>query len=249
MSVHGSSAFEAVVTKEAKTEVDFRVSNPIHVETSTYPLSFVQVQLRKDMELLTYGEVLTLLASSGADGKALRSFFAKVLAGEDKLIPFSQDTLSSRVFEFVSIEAPEMGVKQTDGEAFDDKLHQHKGTHDVVQFMTPSKPPKETALLAPALAPGTPLSVYRSIGSFFLGAPAEQVDNILRKLGVEIHERMRVRGDVSKPLWVSTAGYDVAWLHLRLDDFPKYYRCKEYKDWPSGPLPMAVDACLSAAPA
>merc|ERR1719215_1482636 len=97
--------------------------------------------------------------------------------------------------------------------------------------MTPSPPPKETNLIAPSRAPNIELEVYRSLGSFFKDAPDQQKHNMLRKLGNQIPERMRVRGDPQLPLWVSTAGYDIAWLHLRLDNVPKYYRFKEYKDF------------------
>lgn len=40
--------------------------------------------------------------------------------------------------------------------------------------------------------------------------------------------RRRVR-----PVWLSTAGGGVGWLHLRLDQRPKYYRTARYR---SGPL-------------
>jgi hypothetical protein len=33
-----------------------------------------------------------------------------------------------------------------------------------------------------------------------------------------------------KPIWLSTAGMGVAWLHVRLDSRPKYYGFDEYKD-------------------
>lgn len=33
-----------------------------------------------------------------------------------------------------------------------------------------------------------------------------------------------------EPLWVSTAGLGVAWLHVRLDRVPKYYRHAPYRD-------------------
>ena len=32
------------------------------------------------------------------------------------------------------------------------------------------------------------------------------------------------------PLWVSTAGLGVSWLHVRLDARPKYYRHDAYTD-------------------
>merc|ERR1712099_152713 len=98
-----------------------------------------------------------------------------------------------------------------------------------IQFVTPSPPPKETNLICPAKAPNTNLEVYRSMGSFFRGAPQEQTDAALRLLGEHVPVRMNQRRDRSRPLWVSTAGYDFAWLHMRLDDAPKYYRFAEYK--------------------
>ena len=33
-----------------------------------------------------------------------------------------------------------------------------------------------------------------------------------------------------KPLWLSTAGGGVAWLHLRIDSRPKYYSHRPYRD-------------------
>jgi hypothetical protein len=32
----------------------------------------------------------------------------------------------------------------------------------------------------------------------------------------------------ASPLWLSTAGMGVSWLHLRLDSRPKYYRHRSY---------------------
>ena len=31
-----------------------------------------------------------------------------------------------------------------------------------------------------------------------------------------------------RPLWLNTSGAAVAWLHVRLDSSPKYYRHREY---------------------
>lgn len=32
-----------------------------------------------------------------------------------------------------------------------------------------------------------------------------------------------------KPVWLNTAGGGVPWLHIRLDDQPKYYRYQAYR--------------------
>jgi hypothetical protein len=33
----------------------------------------------------------------------------------------------------------------------------------------------------------------------------------------------------AKPVWLSTAGGGVSWLHVRLDDQPKYYGFEPYR--------------------
>jgi len=33
----------------------------------------------------------------------------------------------------------------------------------------------------------------------------------------------------SRPVWLSTAGGGVSWLHVRLDDRPKYYHHAAYR--------------------
>lgn len=37
----------------------------------------------------------------------------------------------------------------------------------------------------------------------------------------------------SEPLWLSTSGLGVAWLHLRLDRSPKYYVHEPYREFPA----------------
>ena len=36
----------------------------------------------------------------------------------------------------------------------------------------------------------------------------------------------------ARPVWLSTAGGGVDWLHVRLDDRPKYYRHREWRQRP-----------------
>ena len=35
----------------------------------------------------------------------------------------------------------------------------------------------------------------------------------------------------ARPVWLSTAGAGVSWLHVRLDDRPKYYGCGPYRQY------------------
>jgi hypothetical protein len=64
---------------------------------------------------------------------------------------------------------------------------------------------------------------YAHIGAFIRSAPPLQVHALLRSLGQAVLDRLSAR-----PMWVSTAGMGVYWLHVRLDSIPKYYRHVPY---------------------
>ena len=73
-------------------------------------------------------------------------------------------------------------------------------------------------------------ATYRHLASFCRGAPAEQQIALWQLVGEQMAERV---GD--RPVWLSTAGGGVAWLHVRLDDRPKYYRHGPYRQLPHRP--------------
>ena len=56
-------------------------------------------------------------------------------------------------------------------------------------------------------------------------APAAQVHELWRAVGAAMQARLSPR-----PTWLSTAGMGVAWLHVRLDERPKYYGYALYRD-------------------
>lgn len=70
-------------------------------------------------------------------------------------------------------------------------------------------------------------AAYPHLAVFLRQAPVDQVHELWSQTAVAVRERI---GD--QPLWVSTAGMGVAWLHIRLDSWPKYYRFDPYKIWP-----------------
>ncbi|WP_376693112.1 DUF6940 family protein [Wenzhouxiangella sp. EGI_FJ10409] len=65
--------------------------------------------------------------------------------------------------------------------------------------------------------------VYVHFAAFLRGAPREQQRELWREVSVAMSERL---GEY--PVWLSTAGGGVAWLHVRLDDRPKYYAYSPY---------------------
>lgn len=60
--------------------------------------------------------------------------------------------------------------------------------------------------------------IYLHLATFVRGAPPHQQDAFWRAVGDAMAQRVGVA-----PVWLSTAGGGVAWLHVRLDDRPKYY--------------------------
>jgi hypothetical protein len=70
-------------------------------------------------------------------------------------------------------------------------------------------------------------SAYAQIGAFVRDAPPSQRDALWRAVGVAMLDRIG-----SRPVWLSTAGGGVAWLHVRLDDRPKYYGWAPYRRAP-----------------
>lgn len=72
--------------------------------------------------------------------------------------------------------------------------------------------------------PVTAHEAYGHLAAFTRRAPAAQRQALWRQVGEAVHRRISDR-----PLWLSTAGGGVAWLHVRLDDRPKYYRFDPYR--------------------
>lgn len=69
---------------------------------------------------------------------------------------------------------------------------------------------------------------YPHLAAFVRQAPAEQQDALWEAVGRAVDARIGAR-----PLWLSTAGGGVAWLHVRLDDRPKYYAHAPYRTPPA----------------
>jgi hypothetical protein len=70
---------------------------------------------------------------------------------------------------------------------------------------------------------GSP-SAYGHLAAFAREAPERQRHALWRSVGEAMVRRVGAR-----PVWLSTAGAGVAWLHVRLDDRPKYYGFGPYR--------------------
>lgn len=70
------------------------------------------------------------------------------------------------------------------------------------------------------------------LANFIRGASEEQIVQMWRLVAETLKERLLLKTSNTGPIWFSTAGTGVAWLHFRLDDRPKYYLYRPFKMFP-----------------
>lgn len=115
-----------------------------------------------------------------------------------------------RPFEWVLVDAPGID-RPADPRPFREHFGPEAGA--VVQFENLGG----DAWLVVPTPRGAP-SAYPHLAAFVRHAPDTQVHALWQAVGEAVEQRVR-----EEPLWLSTAGGGVAWLHVRLDDQPKYY--------------------------
>ena len=119
-----------------------------------------------------------------------------------------------RPFEFVLLDSPGL-ARRPDPDAF----AEHFTAASVVVFQNLGG---DATMLVPC--PMAESSAYGHLAAFVRHAPELQRHALWQTVGEELSRRVG-----SKPLWLSTAGAGVSWLHVRLDDRPKYFGYGPYK--------------------
>jgi hypothetical protein len=155
-----------------------------------------------------------------------RSEFRRLLVGVLRDAPFEayffelpalSTSSLAQPFEFVLIDAPGIARAPADPEPF--REHLYERGRDVVTFPNLSG---DATLVVPC--PRGDLDAYSHFAAFVRGGPARQVDQLLVETARITLGRMG-----KSPLWLSTSGSGVSWLHVRLDRFPKYYCHTAYR--------------------
>ena len=123
---------------------------------------------------------------------------------------------SSRPFECVFVSSPMLTWMPPDPEPFSEYF---RPDCEVVDFESLGK---DAWLVAPC--PGAQGSNYSHLASFAATATESQQSALWSATGAALERRIAAR-----PIWLSTAGGGVAWLHVRLDTRPKYYRHAAYR--------------------
>jgi hypothetical protein len=122
----------------------------------------------------------------------------------------------NRPFECVFVSSPLLAQIAPDPAPF---VEHFRGDREVVTFESLGR---DALLVAPC--PETGARNFAHLASFIASASQSRKDAIWRAVGEALEKRLGVRAT-----WLSTAGLGVAWLHVRLDSRPKYYRHAPYK--------------------
>ncbi len=69
-------------------------------------------------------------------------------------------------------------------------------------------------------------SAFIHLANYLRDAPKPAVNEIWEIVAKQMFERLTT---FDKPIWLSTSGLGVPWLHFRISDKPTYYRTKEFK--------------------
>jgi len=164
---------------------------------------------------LTWREILT-----GWRTASFATGFSSLLAN-DTFQAFRWETpaLTSSglddAFEFVTVDATEL-IRPADPHAFDEHFNPAEA---VVTFATLGG---RSTLIAPCPQAGA--SDFTHLAAFLRSASDEQSQALWAEVSTAMTEHLG-----PQPVWLSTAGDVVAWLHVRLDPRPKYYHYSPYR--------------------
>lgn len=136
--------------------------------------------------------------------------------------PAVTEATLDREFEFVLLRAPDLGNREPDRHSFAKQLSSCSQEHPVATFRNLGG---DALMVVPAGLVNN--SAYTDLASFSRGAPRVQQRAFWRSVGEAMDSEV---GD--SPVWLSTAGGGVAWLHVRLDSRPKYYAHAPYREKP-----------------
>ncbi|MDA8564168.1 hypothetical protein N9L06_06945 [Mariniblastus sp.] len=175
--------------------------------------------------VLSFGEVIELWADIAKGGAGFRAFHCQALSDVPfKAYRWETPALVSdhlhEPFEFVVVDDPSLN-RVEDQTAFQNQFDAADESRRTLAFPNLGK----NAILVVPRPSGSEVN-HCHLASFLSTCRAEDESSLWRQVGKSMRQRVS-----EKPVWLSTAGGGVAWLHVRLDDRPKYYAYQDYKSF------------------
>jgi uncharacterized protein DUF6940 len=180
--------------------------------------TIIKFTINVNSSAVSYVQVLTRWQNDAE----FRAFFNDLLA-KAPFAAFRWETppitsaTANRKFEFVLMESA--GLARTpDPDAFAEHFVGSSGA-DVVTFANLGN---DALMVVPR--PIAKPSAYGHLAAFAREAPSQQRHRLWAAVGEAMTRRLG-----AAPVWLSTAGVGVSWLHVRLDSRPKYYGYAPYR--------------------
>ncbi len=180
----------------------------------------VRVRVHRDGSPATYAEVI----DGWQKDAGFRAVFVDVLARAPfpgyfwETPPVTRET-ATRPFEFVMVDGPALALMFPDPDAFARYFEAAGPDADAAAFDNLGG---DAFLVTPT--PRHAPSVYPQMAAFSRNAPMDQQHAFWQAVGKAMSGRL-----ADRPVWLSTSGLGVAWLHARLDTRPKYYTFDAYR--------------------
>ncbi len=196
----------------------------VEIQNSTIDGETRRARLRSNGSDLSWEQVLVGLSAADDPLPArLTEFLATVpYEGYFWETPPVDESKLQDPFEFVVIDSPSVAALRADASDFRAPFDREEDLDGIVSFWNLGG---DALLVAPKPQPSA--HGYAHLASFVRRAPRSQVLALWRVLARSIRARLGPR-----PLWVSTSGLGVPWLHVRLDSTPKYYQHRPYRELP-----------------
>ncbi|MEZ6096498.1 MAG: hypothetical protein R3C03_20095 [Pirellulaceae bacterium] len=185
------------------------------------PNRVVRYSLRHETAPVSFGEALKRWQLDAE----FRNYFTQLLCSSAFEAfrwetPVLTKNSMNQPFQFVLLNAPGFVSRRTNRDAFTGYFTNDDTIDGVVSFTNLGG---DATLVVPS--PRTDDIAYGHLAAFLRRGPSSQIDSLWRVVGKEVETRIG-----PDPLWLSTAGGGVAWLHVRLDRRPKYYGHGPYRN-------------------
>ena len=180
-----------------------------------------KIGVLRDGAAVSFADVI----AAWRDDAAFRELYIRQLADAPhpayfwEMPPIHRHTIA-RAYEFVIIRSDALARMTTDTEAFAAKFG--GTTNSVAAFRNLGG---DALLVAPRMIGDE--RIYPHLAAFVRGAPEAQRHDLFVLLAHAIDDELQ---RTAARIWISTSGLGVAWLHVRLDSFPKYYQYRPYAE-------------------
>jgi hypothetical protein len=178
-----------------------------------------KIVIVEDARPLTFADVI----AAWRDDAAFRAFTSATLAAAPwpaffwEMPPIRRGHTDAP-YEFMLIRSDSLARMQPDTDAFTEQFK--TASNFVATFPNLGG---DAMLVAPEQIAAS--SSYAHLAAFVRFAPPAQQHELFQALGHAIDDFLR---KCDGRIWISTSGLGIAWLHIRLDTYPKYYQHQPY---------------------